>query len=654
MQEDLVLDKNRRRVKECPCGKSNKGGRWVPYVGHDNFGWCHDCETLFLPDKESTKDSPIKNSKQKYIDPSVVIESQQNLSEDTFFKAFRDIFSSDSELLSHMKRMNMGTDREETIYWNVDKYGRVSSLKRFKYNSDGTRDKTFEKHESYYKIANGYYPGLFNAHALSNKDKTVVLVEAEKTAVLASYLFPNYVWVASGGKNLSYDKAIELKGRNIIFLCDADEEGRSVIPKMQDLFKKVGDCKFVSYDLFPERIDGYDVADLISDRRNDLAVPESIVTGVLQRLEDEIVPKGDKIEDIIFSSSIEEAEELIFEGKIDRGETTHFYEMDRLLKWKRGFVYSLVGYSNMGKSEFLKFLMVLKAVKDDWKICMFCPEDMISVGKKESPLGIENALIQMMTGRPLDKEDAMCLSREKYREALSFIKEHFYIIYPDNGYPTQDNLMSQLQKIVDYGIKLDAVVVDPFNNLRSDQKAFELLDAWQVGLVKKAKSFAIKNDLCWIYAMHPPKMKKNPDGTISTPEFDEARGGAAFGNASDFFIAYNRPQFFVDNEIEYKGKVYQNGKVMPLTEINVRKVKNRDLIKCYPGFIQIDYEGTTRRYLNDFGKSPLDPVYSKDMKASDAFSTQKFPSIKKDDVIHLFDSIQNKKVKDDLDDDLPF
>ena len=46
----LELDKKRFRVKHCPCGKDNKDGKFVPYVGHENKGYCHSCGETFLPE----------------------------------------------------------------------------------------------------------------------------------------------------------------------------------------------------------------------------------------------------------------------------------------------------------------------------------------------------------------------------------------------------------------------------------------------------------------------------------------------------------------------------------------------------------------------------------------------------------------------------
>lgn len=43
---------------------------------------------------------------------------------------------------------------------------------------------------------------FFGEH-LINKDKTkpIALVESEKTALIASYYLPQFLWIASGGKN---------------------------------------------------------------------------------------------------------------------------------------------------------------------------------------------------------------------------------------------------------------------------------------------------------------------------------------------------------------------------------------------------------------------------------------------------------------------
>jgi hypothetical protein len=42
---------------------------------------------------------------------------------------------------------------------------------------------------------------LFGEHLLKNSSSPVMLVESEKTAVVMSHFIPDYIWLATGGKN---------------------------------------------------------------------------------------------------------------------------------------------------------------------------------------------------------------------------------------------------------------------------------------------------------------------------------------------------------------------------------------------------------------------------------------------------------------------
>jgi hypothetical protein len=49
MTTPLQLDKKRYRVKFCPCGKRNKDGKFVPFKGYEDKGYCHSCGETFTP-----------------------------------------------------------------------------------------------------------------------------------------------------------------------------------------------------------------------------------------------------------------------------------------------------------------------------------------------------------------------------------------------------------------------------------------------------------------------------------------------------------------------------------------------------------------------------------------------------------------------------
>ena len=65
---------------------------------------------------------------------------------------------------------------------------------------------------------------LFGEHLLpQHQDKTVALVESEKTAIICAAIMPQYLWLATGGKSgLTSERLSTLKGRKIIVFPDTD------------------------------------------------------------------------------------------------------------------------------------------------------------------------------------------------------------------------------------------------------------------------------------------------------------------------------------------------------------------------------------------------------------------------------------------------
>ena len=82
-----------------------------------------------------------------------------------------------------------------------------------------------------------------------------------QTKVIAAFYYPEFDWVSCGSNNgLTDEKISILFGRKIIWLCDADMAGRSN-SSIKKLVAYQSDFEVI--DLFPEREDGYDIADAI-------------------------------------------------------------------------------------------------------------------------------------------------------------------------------------------------------------------------------------------------------------------------------------------------------------------------------------------------------------------------------------------------------
>ena len=133
------------------------------------------------------------------------------------------------------------TNDEGVIYWLIDEQDRVRSGKIMHYLFNGHRDKGKDGDKTnwaHWKMKqDGRLPAdwqltqcLFGAHLLPRyPDKTVALVESEKSAVIASIVLPQYLWVSCGGKTQleAGQKHLALRDRKVVMFPDTDPVGET-------------------------------------------------------------------------------------------------------------------------------------------------------------------------------------------------------------------------------------------------------------------------------------------------------------------------------------------------------------------------------------------------------------------------------------------
>lgn len=126
------------------------------------------------------------------------------------------------------------TKKHEVIYWLVDRYKRVRTGKIMDYNRNGHRKK--EKNATWVHAKEGIEQlapqCLFGEHLIGDlianppkdgKKIVIGLVEAEKTAIIASIYYPEVIWVATGSKyNFSEKMLKPLKPFDVIVFPDTD------------------------------------------------------------------------------------------------------------------------------------------------------------------------------------------------------------------------------------------------------------------------------------------------------------------------------------------------------------------------------------------------------------------------------------------------
>lgn len=145
-----------------------------------------------------------------YIDENIMRSSQKCYEANNLFLFLSSQFG-ETATLSLMEKYHVGTSKHwtgATVFWQVDNQGKVRTGKVMLYNPEtGKRVKEPYNHISWvhslipHKDFN-LCQCFFGEHLINAvKTKPIALVESEKTALIASYYLPQFVWIASGGKN---------------------------------------------------------------------------------------------------------------------------------------------------------------------------------------------------------------------------------------------------------------------------------------------------------------------------------------------------------------------------------------------------------------------------------------------------------------------
>lgn len=159
-----------------------------------------------------------------------------------------------------------------TVFWQIDIEGNVHTGKIMQYSkTNGKRIKEPYNHIQWVHKALRYADYnlkqcLFGEHLLQISNKTVAIVESEKTAIIASAFMPDYIWLATGSlNNLSADKCTVLKGRSVILFPDLNAFDKwtskaKELPQLGSLF--VSNLLEINASA-EEKMNGWDIADYL-------------------------------------------------------------------------------------------------------------------------------------------------------------------------------------------------------------------------------------------------------------------------------------------------------------------------------------------------------------------------------------------------------
>lgn len=207
------------------CNRDNKCG--YHYTPKQYF---QDNNQLTPPKRTYLKPQKTIFKQVSYLDYSLVQQSMRKYQQNNFIKFLQSKFGNEITQRA-INNYKIGTSKlwkGATVFWQIDKSYRVRTGKIMLYNGSKRVKHCNNWVHSIMKINDfNLSQCFFGEHLINGNNSPIAVVESEKTAIIGSIYFPQYIWLAtagSGGINSKKLKALE--NRTIILFPDASINGK--------------------------------------------------------------------------------------------------------------------------------------------------------------------------------------------------------------------------------------------------------------------------------------------------------------------------------------------------------------------------------------------------------------------------------------------
>jgi hypothetical protein len=247
-QYQYILEK-RSKKNTCPNCRKTKFVRYIDTETDEylpeQYGRC-DREQSCGYFRDPYKDGYFKNNVDKNWKPplpsppkptslipvEILKQSRIGYEHNNFVKWLETLF--EPEIVEELIiRYHIGTSKKwrgSAVFWQIDINGNIRAGKIMQYNNTtGKRIKEpvnlISWVHSTIKLPDfNLKQCFFGEHLINGNNKPIAIVESEKTAIISSVYFPDFIWLATGGKYGCkwYDKETlkVLSGRNVYLFPD--------------------------------------------------------------------------------------------------------------------------------------------------------------------------------------------------------------------------------------------------------------------------------------------------------------------------------------------------------------------------------------------------------------------------------------------------
>lgn len=543
---------------ECSESRKNKHDPCVSIRPLDGVANCKNCGSVFL----------LRKERQEYVKQQSVATPMkpQNITKlsDRGIEFFRNRMISQDALLECKIIENPSRNSVGFPYF------KDGVPVNFKYRN--IDDKQFSQETGGYHI-------LWNYDNAKGHDR-IVITEGENDALaFVTAGIPYAVSLDSGAPN-PQDRSIEKKfecvtnswdiieSAKLIYIATDNDENGKIAEK--ELIRRIGfeKCKIINFDKYKDANEY-----LMYEGKDSLR-------GLLDKASDP------KVDGIFQAQEFYHQVMNLYHKGLTKGSTTYMPTIDEAWKWRMGEVNLWTGYNNEGKSKLLRYFELLKAKYDGWKSALFIPEDMPQEEWYED-------MCHMYIGKSLDPDSKYRATEQEVNEAMTFLNNHFFIVYPDKEF-TLDSLFEKFKYLIRrHGVRI--IDIDPYNTIEHMFERGMTIDQYVSKFMGLVKRFAVENGVAFNVVVHQnPPDQKLADGTYPAPRKYRIKGGGTFSDKADNVLAVWRPR----RQIDFKD---------PVVTFISEKIKKQKYTGRADLNLDINYDFLSNRYLDTKlgNKSPL-------------------------------------------------
>lgn len=303
-------------------------------------------------------------------------------------------------------------------------------------------------------------------------------------------------------------------------------------------------------------------------------------TGKIVEIED-LSENFEEFSHIIFGESVKNNFMELYRNGYEQLKGINCPAFDNFFKLKKREITLFSGYGNMGKSTFLGWLLLNRAVLYGEKFAIYSPE---SNPAEEFYL----EFVEMLAGGSITPDNQNRPSECEIEKMYEFVSNHFFYVYPEKVKPTVTNIKEAfLEMVIKH--KVDGVVIDPFNQIFHDRGAIQREDFYLEETLSDFTRFANDNDIFFLIVAHPTKQIEKNGKDFTSPDMYKISGGAMWANKMHNILIYHRPKSRSEPD-------------NPIFELTTEKIKKKKIVGK-GGTIEGHYLLKNRRFMMPFWDS---------------------------------------------------